>query len=87
MNRSGLGRLDIVSFEDVTNGGLRSLEAQLTKLTLDLAIAPTGISPWLDGVSSLRVPHWYEVCHLCSGEQSFTCAEPKRDASQAQFRV
>ena len=36
-------RLDIVSFEDVTNGGLRSLEAQLTKLTLDLAIAPTGI--------------------------------------------
>ena len=37
------GRLDIVSFEDVTNGGLRSLEAQLTKLTLDLAIAPTGI--------------------------------------------
>jgi hypothetical protein len=36
-------RLDVVSFEDVANGGLGSLTAQLTELTLDLAIAPSGI--------------------------------------------
>ena len=36
-------RLDVVSFEDVPNSSLGSFTAQLTKLALDLAIAPTGI--------------------------------------------
>lgn len=36
-------RLDVVSFKDVANGGLGSFTAQLTELTLDLAIAPSGI--------------------------------------------
>ena len=36
-------RLDVVSSEDVANGSLGSFEAQFTELTLDLAIAPTGI--------------------------------------------
>ena len=41
--RTGAARLDVVSFEDVANGGLGSFTAQLTELTLDLAIAPSSI--------------------------------------------
>jgi hypothetical protein len=36
-------RLDVVSFEDVANGGLGCIAAQLKELALDLTIAPPGI--------------------------------------------
>ena len=80
-------RLDVVSFEDVANGGLGSLDSPAYEAHPRSCHSPNGDSPWPAGVSSLRVPDRCEVCRLCSGKQSSTCGAPERDASQARFRV